>query len=159
MSSFVKQVLIGMLAICFFCSQSLTVFAQAEAPPLPQMIGEKPQPPMQNVFFNVLWGSLTGGMLMMGWSMLDDSKTTDERYTVNNMSSQFLSGATYGGLLGLAVGVYLSFKGITFDENRTKIAFLRPFGQEPFSSVDISKNNSQVLIPQKLRLIDLQYRF
>jgi hypothetical protein len=91
----------------------------------------KPQAPMENVFFNVLWGSVVGGMLRMGWSTVDDSETEEQRYTVSNLTTQFLWGATYGGLLGLGAGIYLSMQGITFDENLTKIAFFPAENPEP----------------------------
>jgi len=98
------------------------VFAQANAGAPPEIPTARPQPPMENVFFNVLWGSLVGGMLVMGWSTLDDSVDSDQRYRFSRLSEQFLIGATYGGILGLITGVYLSIKGITFDENLSRIA-------------------------------------
>jgi hypothetical protein len=113
---------------------------------------------MQNVFFNVLWGSLAGGMLMMGWATLDDTIPTDERYTVSNMSSQFLTGATYGGLLGLAAGIYISFQGITFDESRTKIAFFQPPRGQLLSSAEFGRNQPG-FTKQDLHIVDFQYQF
>ena len=91
----------------------------------------KAQPPMKNVFLNVLWGSLSGGMLLMGWSTLDDSISSDERYKFSRLSEQFLVGATNGGILGMVAGVYLSIRGITFDENLSRIAFYPDYDQNP----------------------------
>ncbi|MDH5559559.1 MAG: hypothetical protein OEY59_01730 [Deltaproteobacteria bacterium] len=70
--------------------------------------------PMRNVFLNVVWGSLAGGMSYMGLSLLDDSKPQEEKYSFSNMTTQFIYGATYGGLLGLAAGVYFTISNITF---------------------------------------------
>ncbi|OGG95461.1 MAG: hypothetical protein A2508_03855 [Candidatus Lambdaproteobacteria bacterium RIFOXYD12_FULL_49_8] len=80
-----------------------------------------PNPPMRNVFLNVLWGSLTGGMLYTGLNILDDTKSKGERYGFTNMTAKFIEGATYGGIGGLFVGVYLSMSGISFDPNRTRV--------------------------------------
>jgi hypothetical protein len=158
MSSLLKKALVCLISVGFIVVHSLSVMAQAPEQAQPDVIAGRPQPPMENVFFNVLWGSLTGGMLVMGWATLDDNKSTDERYTVNYLTSQFLSGATYGGLIGLIAGVYISFKGITFDENRAKLAILQPpirnylpTGQdrERFKTIDL----------QAVHLLDFEYRF
>jgi len=157
MLSQIKLGLVGLLTIGCMLLQPLSAFAQVPDQAAPEIMVEKPQPPMQNVFFNVLWGSFTGGMLVMGWSTLDDSKTTDERYTVNNLSGQFLTGATYGGLIGLAVSVYLSFQGITFDESRTKIAILQPpKGFEPLSGQNGLPSG---ILAKDLHLFSVQYEF
>jgi hypothetical protein len=158
MSSHVKKVLISILAIGFLFFQSLLTFGQVPDPAIPELINRRPQPPMENVFFNVLWGSLTGGMLMMGWATLDDETPTEERYTTSNMTNQFLTGATYGGLLGLVAGIYLSFQGITFDENLTKIAVLQPPRKDYFPTARYS-NQPPGAPSQDLSLVDFQIGF
>jgi hypothetical protein len=154
----IKNALVCLLVASFLICQESAVFAQAAENAVPDIGIQKPQPPMENVFFNVLWGSLSGGMLMMGWTSLDDGKEEEERYGVSNMSSQFLTGATYGGLLGLIAGVYISMKGITFDENRTKIAFFEIPRKESFS---LTQNQWETSEPEKqpLNLIHLQMKF
>jgi len=122
------------------------------------MVAQMPQPAMENVFFNVLWGSFTGGILMTGWAMLDDKLPTDERYTISHFSSQFLTGATYGGFLGLIAGVYLSFKEITFDENLTRISFFQP----PKANLDMNSQSADSfhhLYSNELRIIDFNMKF
>ncbi|MBU3917866.1 hypothetical protein KKA14_20255 [bacterium] len=117
--------------VCFVCVIILILifgtvnplFGQDGANTPPVLIA-KTQPPMENVFFNVLWGSVAGGTLMMGWTTVDDSVPSDERYGVSYLGNQFLGGATYGAVIGLIVGVYLSMKGIAFDESRSRIALL-----------------------------------
>lgn len=150
-------VLVALFLVTTQLNSSLAQEAEQIAPELEVMVA-KPQPPMQNVFFNVLWGSLTGGMLMMGWATLDDSKSTDERYTVSHLSNQFLAGATYGGILGLAAGVYISMKGITFDQSKSQIVFMEPvkpksvgyqFDQSPQKAADL----------HEYHLIKLQMKF
>jgi hypothetical protein len=158
MSSHVKKALISLLVVGFISFQSLSAFGQVADQAPPDVLAQQPQPPMENVFFNVLWGSLTGGMLMMGWATLDDEKPSDERYTTNNMTKQFLSGATYGGILGLLAGVYFSFQGITFDENRTKIAVFQPPRKDYFPSAKFSKQKEGTS-PQEMSLVDFQYEF
>jgi len=133
-----------------------TVFGQANQDQQ-QAIMPAAQPPMENVFFNVLWGSVVGGMLNMGWSTVDDSKPEEERYAVRNLSTQFLWGATYGGFLGLAAGIYLSIQGITFDENLTKIALFpleSPDTQKPHQQAVRSKSNRD-----SLHLVRFQLKF
>lgn len=158
MSSCLKKALVVIISTGLISAQSLTVLGQVPEQAIPDMVADRPQPPMQNVFFNVLWGSLTGGMLMMGWSTVDDSKEPDERYTVSNMTSQFLSGATYGGLISLAVGVYLSFKGITFDESRSRLAVLQAPSQDFFPSAKYKGKTASDEM-RTVHLLNYQYQF
>jgi len=83
--------------------------------------GSGGNPPMRNVFLNVLWGSVAGGMIYEGRNILDDSKSKGQRYSFSRMTGQFILGATYGGLVGLGTGAYLSMTGISFDANRSRI--------------------------------------
>ena len=69
------------------------------------------KPVMENVFFNVVWGSAFGATIGLAISVIgseDKSKPTDAR------NSSF-SGATVGGLIGLGIGLYLVYQGITFE--------------------------------------------
>jgi len=77
---------------------------------------------MRNVFLNVLWGSVVGGMTYTGISFLDDQVAENTRYSATNIFSKFVTGATYGGLAGLGAGTYLSFSNITFDQGATRIS-------------------------------------
>ncbi len=150
--------LIGLLIVVISCLYTMSAFAQVNDQGIPPMIVQEPQPAMENVFFNVLWGSFTGGILLSGWAMLDDSLANDERYTVSNFSTQFLTGATYGGFLGLIAGIYLSFKEVTFDEGLTRISFFQP------PKVNLKNNLSSAdsfnhLYSNELRIIDLNMKF
>jgi hypothetical protein len=158
MSSHVKKALVSLLVVGFVLFQALSAYGQMADQATPNVLPQQPQPPMENVFFNVLWGSLTGGMLMLGWATLDDAKSEEERYKTSYMTKQFLSGATYGGLLGLVAGVYLSFQGITFDESRTKIAIFQPPRKDYFPSVKYS-NQKPLASAQEMSLVDLQFEF
>lgn len=158
MSSHVKKALISLLLVGFISFQSLSAFGQVADQAPPNVLVQQPQPPMENVFFNVLWGSLTGGMLMMGWATLDDAKPAEERYTSSNMTTQFLSGATYGGLVGLIAGIYFSFQGITFDESRTKIAVFQPPRKDYFPSAKYNKQKAGSSV-QEMSLVDFQFEF
>jgi len=81
---------------------------------------------MRNVFLNVLWGSLVGGLTYTGISFLDDQVAESERYSASNIFTKFVSGATYGGIVGLGAGVYLSFSNISFDQGMTRISLNDP---------------------------------
>ena len=124
-----KKTLIGILIFCLTVMFSTPTFAQeaagdaggdAGAAAAPVM--GRPDPPMKNVFHNVLWGSMAGGLVYMSLTILDDSKTKEERYSFKTLTIQFITGATYGGLAGLGTGVYLSLIGVSFDSNRSRIA-------------------------------------
>lgn len=77
---------------------------------------------MRNVFLNVLWGSLTTGMVYVSWNFLDNTHPKGERYSFSQITAKFVEGATYGSVLGLATGVYLSLGNISFDPGRSRIA-------------------------------------
>jgi hypothetical protein len=79
------------------------------APASAQDVG--PKPVMQNVFFNVVWGSATGAALGFASAILAASDKSNPQ----NVRGQAFQGATLGGLIGLGVGVYLVYSGITFD--------------------------------------------
>jgi hypothetical protein len=81
------------------------VFAQDQAPPPAR------QPVMQNVFYNVVWGSAFGALLGFASSI---ESSADKTQPLNARGSAF-EGATIGGLIGLGIGVWLVYGGITFD--------------------------------------------
>jgi hypothetical protein len=149
---------VWLVFISFLCGDVVSVFAQNIEELPTELILPRSQPPMQNVFFNVLWGSLSGGMLMAGWATVDDSETESTRYSVSYLSNQFLTGATYGGILGLVAGVYLSLKEITFDESLSRIAFfhLRQSNQQPVFHL---VNSGAKLSNKNFYLIDYRVKF
>lgn len=157
MSSYLKKSIACLIIFALLFAQPLNIFAQATEEP-PAILLQQPQPPMQNVFYNVLWGSATGGMIMMGWSFLDDSNTEEERYSVSSAQIQFLTGATYGGILGLIVGLYLSFTGVKFDESQTKIAVLQPPNRDYFPSAKY-KNEFANGQNKTMHLVNFQFDF
>lgn len=71
-----------------------------------------PQKPiMENVFYNVLWGSLFGAIVATGVSAAETKGVLP-----SDFSEKLYTGATYGGLLGLIAGVWLSSEGIYYKE-------------------------------------------
>lgn len=76
--------------------------------------------PMENVFYNTLWGGVLGGALAVSATLLDNEDT--ERYQAAHQFDQFAIGATGGAFIGAAVGLYLTWNGIEFDANRSRIA-------------------------------------
>ena len=125
MTKLLKRYLTTLFCLLLLVTFSSNVFGQDEEFPTEVPV-ELPLPPMQNIFFNVLWGSITGGTAMMAWSVIDDSKPKEERQSFSSLRLKFVEGATYGGILGLLVGVYLSMNNITFDEGKTRITFFDP---------------------------------
>lgn len=120
--------LFGILLILSFLLPSNVVLAQGTFDDMIDvpMAGPKRKPPMENVFYNVLWGSLVGGMNYMAVSILDDSQEKSVRFSTGNMTEKFIEGATYGGLIGLGLGIYLSMNEVRFDPKRSRIAEYRP---------------------------------
>lgn len=137
--SLIKRLMV--LALAFSLLSPAPLWAQQPAQPAPggagapapqagagggMALGAAGQPQMKNVFLNVLWGSLTGGLVYTGLNVVDDSRTKGERYSFSRMTTQFITGATYGAFLGLGTGVYLSLAGISFDPNRSRISQTAP---------------------------------
>ena len=94
-----------LMAIALSGILAAPAFAQDQAPPPSQT------PVMQNVFFNVVWGSALGATLGLAAAAESSSNKTKP---VNAQGSMF-EGATIGGILGLGIGVWLVYAGITFD--------------------------------------------
>jgi hypothetical protein len=96
-------------------------WAQAPAPapaPAPAQINramvpaaQGQQPVMQNVFFNVVWGSAFGATLGVAVAVIG----SNNKSAPNAVRQSAFSGATAGGLIGLGLALYLVYQGITFD--------------------------------------------
>jgi hypothetical protein len=154
----IKKFIICLLLVVLMLGELTPIFGQAAAQNPQGALIMGAQPPMKNVFLNVLWGSLSGGMLIMGWSTMDDSISSDERFKVSRLSNQFLVGATYGGILGMAAGVYLSIRGITFDENRSRIAFYPSYEQNS-EARRFFATSSAIKDTNSVNLINIHFKF
>jgi len=157
MSLIAKKVVIFLVLTVLVVAGANPSYGQAALQQTPGALASA-QPPMKNVFMNVLWGSLCGGFVLMGWSTLDDSVDSDERFSFSRMTEQFLIGATYGGILGMGAGVYFSIRGIRFDANRSRIAFHNDFSGDPaarrfFATSQASQNRDAV------NLVSLNFKF
>lgn len=161
----IKHIVVFLICTTFILSGNQGLFAQEAAPeaaPEPAAMTSGPQPPMQNVFYNVLWGSVAGGMVLAGWSMLDDGsdgEDKDERYTLSSLTKNFIVGATYGGLVGLFSGIYFSVNGIEFDESRSRIAQ----GSTPAPSNRLFASNISVPVrtykADEIPLVSFRFKF
>jgi hypothetical protein len=74
-----------------------------------QDVGGKPV--MQNVFFNVIWGSAVGATLGVAAAVIASSNKS----APSDARNSTITGATTGGVLGLGVALFLVYQGITFD--------------------------------------------
>ncbi len=100
----------GMILFCFLLAQLvLAPLALAQQAPPQMRIGEKPV--MENVFFNVVWGSIFG--ILLGAAVA--AAEADEPSAPDDLGDTVLQGATAGGIIGLAAGLFLVASGITFD--------------------------------------------
>ncbi len=87
-----------------------------------------PKPVMENVFFNVVWGSVFGILLGAASSVIEAEKKT----APEEIRLRVYQGATWGGLIGLGLGIWLATTGITFDKN-TSLLFTEatPLSKKP----------------------------
>jgi len=154
----IKKFIVCLLLVVLILGEVTPIFGQAAAQIPQEVMVVRAQPPMKNVFLNVLWGSLSGGMLLMGWSTLDDSISSNERFKFSRLSEQFLVGATYGGILGMVAGVYLSIKGITFDENRSRIVFYPNYEQDA-EAKRFFATSSAVQDSDSINLLNIHFKF
>ena len=118
-----KRILVCATVAVMMIGNCVVVFSQELNAPLEELPLADTNPPMRNIFLNVLWGSLAGGTVWLGYTTLDDTKDKSKQKKNKNMVGQFAVGATYGGIGGLFLGLYLSLTGIEFDPNLTRIAF------------------------------------
>jgi hypothetical protein len=75
------------------------------------------KPVMENVFYNVVWGSATGALLGAAASVIGAKDKTNP----TGVRTGVFQGATAGGLIGLGVGVWLVFAGINFEPQTSTI--------------------------------------
>jgi len=81
-----------------------------------QIPAEKPV--MENVFWNVVWGSAWGSTMGLAAAVIGSS----DKSQPTNVRESVFNGATVGGLIGLGVGLYLVFQGITFDPSGSTLS-------------------------------------
>jgi hypothetical protein len=90
------------------------VFAQDQG----QAAAPRAQAPvMQNVFYNVVWGSAVGALIGFAGA----TESSKDKTQPDNARAAALEGATIGGLVGLGVGIWLVYAGITFETQGSTI--------------------------------------
>ena len=77
---------------------------------LAQQVPTAPKAVMENVFFNVVWGSVLGGLLVTGIAIIG----AEVKSSPDDVSDKVFEGLTIGGVLGLGVGIWLVTTGISF---------------------------------------------
>ena len=84
----------------------------------PAALAQGRKPVMENVFFNVIWGSALGGVLGLASAII----SADDKSAPENARSGGFSGATVGGLVGLGVGLWVIYQGTTFEGSGVNLA-------------------------------------
>ncbi len=68
-------------------------------------------PVMENVFFNVVWGSAFGAILGVAVAVIG----AEDKSAPEDARNAAFSGATAGGLIGLGLGLWVVYQGTTFE--------------------------------------------
>jgi len=111
-----------------------------------------PTPVMENVFYNVIWGSAVGALI--GVAIAVEGST--DKSNPSNVRGAAFEGATLGGVVGIGVAVWLVYAGITFDPAGSTITGaalpadpvayepkdLRPAPGEPRPSVSLAQTGT-----------------
>ncbi|HUJ76672.1 MAG TPA: hypothetical protein VL359_17545 [bacterium] len=126
---------VALIALLAFAAPALAQDVTQGALPPP------PQPVMQNVFYNVVWGSLFGALVGFSSAVLASSDKTNPSGT----HEALYEGATLGGLTGLGVALYLVYAGITFNPNGSTLTYQQS-GPAPL----------QALAPAELPLVSFE---
>ncbi len=116
----------------------------------PAALAQQRKPVMENVFFNVIWGSALGGVLGLASAII----SADDHSAPDNARSAGFSGASVGGLVGLGVGLWVIFQGTTFEGAGVPVAknglpvprFPHTIAEEPpLVFLTSSKNPSKIV--------------
>ncbi len=78
-------------------------------------LGPSEKPVMENVFFNVVWGSIFGAVLAISVSVIEADRPT----APEDSGTTAFEGATTGGIIGLAAGLFLVATGASYDPAQT----------------------------------------
>ena len=91
---------------------ALLLLAQLVLAPvgLAQQVPAGSKPVMENVFFNVVWGSVMGGLLATGVAIIG----SEVKSSPEDVSDKVFEGLTWGGVLGLGLGLWLVTTGVSF---------------------------------------------
>lgn len=112
------------------------------------------KPVMENVFFNVVWGSLVGTLLALSLTVIEaDSPTAPDE-----SGRAAFEGATAGGIIGLATGLFLVATGATFDPDGALLFGKRdpdPFGDSVASQSRASQSGAPQPLPPRLVTLPL----
>lgn len=79
--------------------------------------GPRQKVPMESVFFNVVWGSAMGATIGVAAAVLGSDDPSQPRDVRKNA----FSGATAGGLIGVGLGMFFVYTGITFDDSASPL--------------------------------------
>ena len=127
----------------------------------PSQAQEAPKPVMQNVFFNVIWGSAVGATLGIAAAVIGSSDHT----APSNARDSTISGATAGGIVGLGVALFLVYQGITFDpnsstftgaDNTQPLPSLAQMGPPPFQLIT-APDNPRRITGFSARVLDMKF--
>lgn len=103
---------------------------------------------MENVFYNVVWGSATGALLGSAAGVIAAKDKTNPP----GLRQGAFQGATAGGLIGLGVGVWLVFAGINFEPTGSTITDAAPAPRNPLDDRALA-----LASPPPLPLVALEF--
>jgi hypothetical protein len=106
------------------------------------------KPVMENVFYNVVWGSATGAVLGAAAAVI----AAKDKNNPPGLRQGAFQGATAGGIIGLGVGVWLVFAGITFEPSGSTLTDATTTPRDP-----ISEKALALASPPPLPLIALEF--
>ncbi len=95
------------LIVCLMLQLSLGTAAMAQQRQTQQ--GRKPV--MENIFFNVIWGSAVGAILGVASAII----SSDDKSSPEGSRQSAFTGATIGGVLGFGLGLWLVYTGTSFE--------------------------------------------
>jgi len=140
----------------------LVLLALLLALALPAAAQQGPKPVMENVFYNVVWGSAAGAIAGASIAVIGSrDKTRPDR-----VRESAFEGATGGGLLGLGIGVYLVYAGITFDPAGATLFSVREASapatatlaeRRPYFELETASASSLQITGFKALLLDLKF--
>jgi hypothetical protein len=128
----------------------------------PAYAQQQQKPVMENVFYNVVWGSVLGATIGLAGAII----ASPDKSSPTNVRESVFTGATGGGLIGLGLALYLVYQGITFDPANSTFTGIggepqplppiAKFEDPPFKLI-VSSENPHRITGFSARVLDLKF--